>query len=175
MEFDSDIQIHSTSNPEAERLPSNATASLSHISFNEPASKLILKGRFSASNFDKLVLSVRNATMIDLSFSMYAFDAFHQTWYNRLESTTGISGKIERMETIQKFGKDKDSFQEVMMEISPSLSNDKRYIKYMTSSDKESLREIKWSPTLKNECKPGLVVNRGRRYFNELFESAILL
>ncbi|OBZ89838.1 hypothetical protein A0J61_02111 [Choanephora cucurbitarum] len=176
VEFDSDLEIQSASNPAAEWLPSNALALLTHISFNEPTSTLVLKGRFSNTNFDKLVLSARNITTVDLSFATFAFDALDGTWYDRLKnSDAGISGKIEHIETVQRFKQGQEYFQEVLMEISPSSKEDNQFIKYMASNDMETLKEIKWSHNSKNVCEPGSIANQGKSYFNELFESAILL
>ncbi|KAI8078209.1 uncharacterized protein B0P05DRAFT_542940 [Gilbertella persicaria] len=169
VDIDSDIEIK---NIATEWLPLNAMALLTSISFDEPTARLVVSGRISALNRDKLAMAARDMTSVNLHFGTFAFDKSKHSWYSSFKhGNKGISGTLQKLQLIQQFGRG-SHHQEFLMEITPSQKGE--YFKYRASD--QGHQDIRWDGKYKNKCSMGLVFNnRGKDYLDELVESTILL
>lgn len=117
-----------------EWIPNEAAIVLSHISMNP---NLVLKGRTSDTNAERLKKIALNTQFTDIQVDSFAFDRARRKWYSNNNIPDGISGNVLKMDVIHHV----DGFHEVLIELA-SESCQQKVTDNVYSSKKDQFHEL---------------------------------
>jgi hypothetical protein len=167
-----DISISQSSTTEkSELLPSEAAVILSSLNYDESSSKLLVRGRISKLNSDRLnrISSQKGSTM-KIKFNIFELDNKQHQWFSKLGSNGEITGTIDSIHIIQQDNDNQTSNQELIIELIPANHDVSEYIEYNNSPN--SMKQIVWggSSAQRIHCK-----TNKRDRIHEIIDSAVLL
>lgn len=145
-----------------EILSSSAVAILSHISYSETNSTLLLQGWISPMNRFRIQ---QLDNIVHLELRTYSYDEKNHQWFSKFFSDTRITGRIQRTNTDQT---QQDSSQQLVLELTPyDAPNEHLQIVSSASGDGQW---IDWNSSCNFSPQ-----KRSDQSIQEIIDSAILL
>ncbi|CAO3676535.1 hypothetical protein CU097_013772 [Rhizopus azygosporus] len=145
-----------------EILSSSAVAILSHISYSETNSTLLLQGWISPMNRFK-IQQLDNVVRLELR--TYSYDEKNHQWFSKFFSDTRITGRIQRTNTDQT---QQDSSQQLVLELTP-YDAPNEHLQIVSSASGEG-QWIDWNSSCNFSPQ-----KRSEQSIQEIMDSAILL
>lgn len=158
-----DISILQPNKQKSETLPSEAAVILSSLGYDESNSKLLIRGRISKLNADRLN-RVSNQKGSNMKIKFNVFQLNNKQWSSKLGSNNGdINGIITDINMIEQNDQDQ-TYQELVIELTPTES-----LEYIETNNNQ---QIVWGgPSAQRiRCK-----TNKRDRIHEIIDSAVLL